>query len=137
MSDNLPWRTRALRRVTRMLGQGYLPLAFAPFIMWIAYAYAGEPGLVAVGGAVSVYMLALAFLGPSRPVVQVRDMVTGLDLRDEFLEKTEEILGHCTQTGRTTAVYTIEIDDYEKLVERYGQTTCDRVLETVADRIMI
>lgn len=137
MSDRLPFHVRTLRRLTRSMRQGFIPLVFAPFFMWAAYAYGGEPGLIVAGGLISIYMLALAFSGQSVQPANVRDMVTGLDLRQDFLGKTREILDQCAQAGRSTIIYTIDIDGYGELIERYGQTTCDRIMETIADRVMI
>ncbi|MGX9356515.1 putative bifunctional diguanylate cyclase/phosphodiesterase [Roseobacteraceae bacterium S113] len=137
MSDRLPRHILLARTIARHVKQGYVPLAFSPVLIWAAYYMWGELGLMAAAGGVSVYLLALSLLGSTKAETRNRDLVTGLDLRDELLKRTQEILDYCAQSGRSSAAFVIEIDNHAELIERYGQSTYDRILESVADRIMI
>ncbi|WP_425037392.1 putative bifunctional diguanylate cyclase/phosphodiesterase [Primorskyibacter sp. S187A] len=137
MSDRLPAHISLMRRCMRLMRHSYVPLAFAPMIMWGAYHMWGETGLIGGTVIVTLYLLVLAIMGNSGGTARSRDLVTGLELREELYQRTEETIGFCEQTGRTTAGFVIEIDSFSELSERYGQSACDRIMETIADRIMI
>lgn len=137
MSDRAPRHIKTSRRIMRHLKQGHIPLALAPIGFWLAYQNWGEQGLVAAAGAMSAYLLVMAISWTEKPAARTRDMVTGLDLQEELEKRTEETLAYCEQSGRTTAAFVVEIDNHRELIERYGQSSYDQILEAVADRIMI
>lgn len=137
MSDRMMRNSAMMRRLQSYAQQGLLLMALAPFAIWLAYYWAGEAGLIVGIVAATVLMAIVAVRSSHKADRYSRDLVTGLDLRDSFMQRTEETLAHCERTHRSTACFLIEIDTFEELVQRYGQSTCDRILETVADRILI
>ncbi|MCH2165392.1 MAG: EAL domain-containing protein [Marinovum sp.] len=137
MSQRLPQHVAIARRIVRHLRQPFLPMAIAPLLIWSAYYTWGEIGLIASAAATSVYLIGLSIWSSRNNEPRSRDIITGLELREELVKRTEETLSYCSVSGRTSAAFVIEIDGHDELVARYGQSTYDRIFETIADRIMI
>jgi diguanylate cyclase len=66
-----------------------------------------------------------------------RDPVTGLPLRAAAVEALDQVLQTAESTGKTTACLVLGLDDPQGIVERFGQTAHDRILQRLAERLSV
>lgn len=62
-----------------------------------------------------------------------RDSLTGLNNREFFYLFLQEIMAQKQDTGGSTALIMIDIDDFKQVNDRYGHIAGDKVLKMVAD----
>lgn len=101
-------------------------LAFLPALVLGGFWLGGEPVLLATALAVP---LGLAWLRHSAPPGTLPDRP---DHFEQVLQETLDIARNCL---RRTGCAIVEIDDYETLLDRQGQSAADRVQTCIADRL--
>ena len=65
------------------------------------------------------------------------DAVSGLPMRTAAVRALDQTLAETGQTGRTTACIVLCLDEPGQLIERYGQTAHDRILRSLAERMVV
>lgn len=110
-------------------------LAFVPALALSAFWAAGELALVMVAlGLPLLYLLA----GTLREARALRtrevDAVTGLPTLERLEQDLSETLTVCSESSRKSALLYIQLEEFEALVQRYGQKAGDTLLERLGER---
>jgi diguanylate cyclase (GGDEF)-like protein len=108
-------------------------LAFVPALCLAAYWFGGEGALVVLTGLVPViYLIA----SNTRDLALIRaGGVRGVLERAAFEDASERVFVKAKKLGRQASVFNLEIEDFDKLIERHGQTAADTVIERTGERI--
>lgn len=108
-------------------------LAFVPAICLGLFWFGGEVALMTSAIAVPlIYMLS----GSRGTASLMRSSNTGLLSRDGMMVLAEEVLQRTQDKGLQSAVFQIEIDEFEDFVDQNGQNAAEKVVATVADRVV-
>ena len=126
----------SLRSRLRGLLNGPMVLAFAPGLFFLGYLLGGETALyvMAVGLPALVATVGGFDQMPTEPK-HARDSITGLMMRDQLEQALDAGMRENGQSGRTTACFLLEIDDFPETLDRYGQTAADQILRRFAERL--
>lgn len=117
-----------LRSKLRYAMTGPHILAFLPAAVLGSYWIGGEAYLLAISlGFPVLYALAGGFGQFSQPTEP-----TELPPMEVLLENT---LHEAHHKQKVFAAFLIDLDDYDELLDRYGQAATDRVMDRVADRV--
>ena len=131
------YRFRLLRYRLRRSLIGPQSLAFLPAIALAAFWLGGEPSLIAITlGLPALFGLLGGFSVTPQPVRAV-DGVTALPLRDSLEAALDAAMNGSSSMRRATACFMVAIDDFDVMVERYGQSAGDHILHRTADRLRI
>jgi diguanylate cyclase (GGDEF)-like protein len=110
-------------------------MAFAPAISLGAYWLGGEPALLATAVLAPTLMTALkVFSAPNDG--PPRDSMSGLMIRDGFVAQTNAIFEETSTPGRTSATLFLEMDEFEAVVARHGQSGADKILFQIGERLV-
>ena len=109
-----------------------------PVVSLAAWMLGGESGLLI---AAVLLPLPLLFLrgtttAPSRRRASQTDALTGALLSSPFERRFQALMRSLPDSGRTTACFSIKIDDFARLRETYGDAEADQVLKFTAERIV-
>ena len=130
-----PWvgfRTRMIPVLT-----GPPILAFLPAISLGAFWLGGEPALILISlGLPLVFALVGAFGSWPVDTGAPRDSVTGLLLRDGFDNAIAQIFEDTETSGLRSACFVLELDEYQEVIDRHGQTAADTVVQRCGERIL-
>ena len=111
-------------------------LAFLPAICLGLFWFGGEMALMVCAVFFPLLFLASgARSGMSRDNALSRSAVIGIMQRDGFSALVQNVFRQARERGQQSAIFQIEIDDHKDLLERYGRTATDRVVEVTANRI--
>ncbi|WP_318527985.1 phosphodiesterase [Lentibacter sp. XHP0401] len=110
-------------------------LAFVPAIALSAFWLAGEMALVMVALGLPLVYLLLGTLSDARGSrMREVDGTTGLPMLDRLEHDAEEALLACAETGRKTALFYIQLEEFDPLVQRYGQQAGGVLLQRLGER---
>lgn len=127
--------SRTPRRILRDLTASPFVPALFPVLALGGFWLGGELVLAVTAIGVPLVWLLILVSGAGRPSPAMRDEITGLELKEGFEARANAVLADCKASGRTTAFFMIEVDDSADLVERFGGAACDRVMDTLANRL--
>ncbi len=127
-------RLKRLRHQLRTTLAGPHVLAFLPAIVLGAFWIGGEGWLMVMAlGLPVVYAMAGGFGGSDHS----GSITRAQDAQDVPLEKLlDDVLAECAAKSRTTACFLLALDDYDELVDRYGQAAAQTVMTRTADRLV-
>lgn len=111
-------------------------LAFLPAATLAAFWLGGEPALV--GLAVAVPLLWLLF-GGAESATSARIALaaaTGMVPSDQFLPKADVNLADAPTSGKTSALFVLELDQFSDLTDRFEPAAIDKILKAVGDRMV-
>lgn len=112
-------------------------LAFLPAITLGAFWLGGEPALILVSlGLPLLFAFVGAFGNWPKDTGAPRDSVTGLLLRDGFDGVIAQIFDDTETSGLRSACFVLELDDYQEVIDRHGQTAADKVVRRCGERIL-
>jgi len=101
-----------------------------------AYWAGGETALMAMAlglpGAIALFG---KFESPGRHPEDMRDALTGLCLREGVERALDDVLSGPDRRKKATACLTLEIDDFDLLIERMGHKAAEDVLRRVGERL--
>ena len=127
---------RAHRRVA-MIIFGPSALAFLPALSLAAFWLGGEQALLAVAaGLPLVYLVCGGFGGELNQFSLPRDAYTGLLQRAGFEELTESVYERAEELGWHSATFFVGLEEFDQLVERYGQAAADTVVLRTGERLI-
>jgi len=111
-------------------------LAFLPATALGAFWLGGEQALLLTAlGLPALFALSGGFeqFGPG--FAPTRDKATGLQMRDELETVLDNILAQTTRERKTSACFLLELDDFDAVKDRFGQSGTDQILHQVGDRL--
>ena len=116
--------------------------ALAPALLFAAVWLGPEGALVAALAALPFVILRRApdrttRGGPPTSATDFRDTVSGLPMRAAAVLALDQALAETARTGRTTACIAVCLDEPGQLIERYGQSAHDRILRSLAERMVV
>ncbi len=110
-------------------------LAFLPALTLGAFWFGGELALIIT--AITVPVVWLVFGGNLSNLLPARSMLAkGPMSPDQFLPTVENVRQDTEARGQASAVFSIELDEFAVLKDRFEPATADRVLKLIADRIL-
>lgn len=112
-------------------------LAFLPALTLGAFWLGGEFALLLASLGLPLFFAFAGAFGvwPARNNTPC-DSVTGLMLRDGYQDHTRRIHRSVLATGRRSACFVIELDEYRELTDRHGQAAGDQVAMRSGERIV-
>ena len=137
MAVNRPWSWPKLRDELRHAIAGTQALAFFPAGVLAAYWIGGEPALIGTAVLLPIAFLALGgFSHRTPPSFPLQGTPKTLLQRDVFRELVDKI--HVGTRDRTTgsALFQVQIDEYQSLIDRHGQAAADSVIKRISERII-
>ncbi|WP_425045061.1 putative bifunctional diguanylate cyclase/phosphodiesterase [Primorskyibacter sp. S87] len=112
-------------------------LAFLPAITLGAFWFGGEPALVVTSlGLPLVFALTGAFGRPAPGDGMLRDMATGLLMRDGFEIVLDRDFRAAQSNGLRSACFLIELDGFDDLIKSHGRSAADLVARRMGERIL-
>ena len=127
-----PWLTGLQRRLALYL-TGPPALAFLPCISLASYWFGGEGALIVVSGLLPLIYLAVGVVQEPR---LPPERFSGLLPRVAFDAQVSSFYDRCTAGLEEAAMLFLSIEDFDALVDRYGQSTADLVRTRTCDRLM-
>lgn len=123
-----------LKKLSTFIASGPPGLAFLPAICLIAYWLGGEGALMAFAATMPfVYLIA----NRQSPYGSVpRSVVTGPFDRKTMMALVEGVFLEAHENHRSSATFVLEIDDFDKLVDRYGQAAVDLIVTRTGERLV-
>lgn len=129
----LPLLVRLQQRL-RLILTGPPAFALLPAFSLATYWFGGEGALIVVTALVPVLYLAGAGIN-ERPG-RVRDSSVGLFNRAAFDDLVEDLYQNAEERGRQAAILVLAIEDFDQLVDRYGQSAGDVVVQRAGERLI-
>lgn len=108
-------------------------LAFGPALCLGLFWFGGEIALM-ISAVVFPLVYMLARQRSTTPRSGYR--TSGLFTRDAFLVQVNDIGVQTREKGLHSALFQLEIDDYDDLFDQFGKEAADRIMATVSDRIV-
>ena len=125
---------RAQSSVRNFLRGQYM-LAFVPLSALLAFWIVGEIGLILTSVAIPI-LIFVSGAGPGKSVVTPPvDALTGLALRQDLVTALDRMLSERKTSRLSTACLVVDVDQFKDIVDRYGHSTSERVIKTVAERL--
>lgn len=122
-----------LREQIAHLIAGPPALAFVPAFCLAAFWFGGEGALIVLAGLLPVIYL---FSGGFNGRLRVRaDALNGVIPRAAFEDLTEQIYQSTKEAGREAVTYFVLIEDFEEVVDRYGQAAADVIVQRTGERL--
>lgn len=108
-------------------------LAILPALTLGVFWIGGEIALFCfAGGLPAVYLLFGGFRSKAGLMLQE----SGLMTRNAFAEHTEYVYQNTTEKNRYAVAFSLALEDFEPLTERYGQTAADVVVQRTGERLI-
>ncbi|WP_299627967.1 bifunctional diguanylate cyclase/phosphodiesterase [uncultured Tateyamaria sp.] len=111
-------------------------LAFLPAATLAAFWLGGEPALIALAVAVPFLWLLFGGVDASTRARLARIAQTGLVPADQFVPKAEVVHADAPASGKSSAIFTVELDQFAELQDRFEPAAVDKVLKAVGDRLV-
>ena len=111
--------------------------AFVPAISLSAFWFGGEAALIAVSCAIpAVYVMAGGFrdISLSARTNSLRD--ADLSPRPVFEQQVEHIHAQASQSGRQSALFSLMIEDLDKVAMTHGQAAAAHVMQEIGARLV-
>lgn len=124
------------RRLSLILG-GPPALAFLPALCLGAFWIGGEGALLVCAALMPVVYLMLGGLrSDASAILAAADATAGLLPQDMFEGAVSRVFARADELGQKTATFTLAIEDFDQLRERYGDAAVDRVLARTGERLI-
>ena len=122
-----------LRQSLAALLSGQAALAFLPAMSLLAFWIGGEMALFGVSAALPLLFLAGQRFGEGATFP--RDAHTAILQRSTFEELTEQVFQSARTQGRLSATSFIALEDFDQIIERYGQSAADTIARQSGERL--
>ena len=110
-------------------------LCSLPALCLLAFWLGGEVALIALALACPLLFVVSGGAGRTSRAAFLKSAVSGTLQRDTFKEIVANRFDEATEAGLKSAMFQMELDDKDVLVERYGQSGADQIAQKTADRI--
>jgi diguanylate cyclase (GGDEF)-like protein len=111
-------------------------LAFLPAATLAAFWLGGEPALIWLAIAVPILWLMVGGVAPASALRLSRAAATGLVPADQFVPTVDALRTDAPAAGKSSAVFVIELDQFNEVQERYEPGAIDKVLKAIGDRLV-
>jgi diguanylate cyclase (GGDEF)-like protein len=111
-------------------------LAFLPAATLAAFWLGGEPALIALAVAVPLVWIMLGGVDMTSRARLARASPTGMVPPDQFIPKVDVVRADAPGSNKGSAIFTIELDQFSELQDRYEPAAIDKVLKAVGDRLV-
>ena len=109
-------------------------LAFLPAISLIVFWFGGERALIMISALLPLIYLASGRM--QKGFLHPRDAISGLLQRSAFEDLVEQTYLAVEAKGQNAAILCVILDEYDQVVERYGQSAADLVVRRVGERMI-
>ncbi|GLQ27791.1 putative bifunctional diguanylate cyclase/phosphodiesterase [Sulfitobacter pacificus] len=134
MLQSWPRSLKRLRHRFALVLTGPPAFAFVPAMCLAAFWFGGEGALVVLAGLLPVLYLVGGNLHNRATFSGALN--TGILPRPAFEELTEQSYQKALETGTHAATLFLVIEEFDQVVERFGQAAADTVSQRVGDRIL-
>lgn len=134
MQHSWPPTLAWLRQRLALVMTGPPAFAFVPALCLAAFWFGGEGALIVLAGLLPV--LYLVGGGLQGRMALPRGAVTGLLQRSAFEELTDQIFLRTRETGRQAATFFLLIEEFDQIVQRFGQSAADTVVRRIGERLV-
>lgn len=111
-------------------------LAFVPAFSLAAFWFGGEGALLVVAALLPALYLLSGGLGSSISLLNPAAATKpGLLARGPMAARCEAIWTEADENGLQSCIHVIEIEDFPKLVDRYGPAAADTILARIGERL--
>jgi diguanylate cyclase (GGDEF)-like protein len=124
---------RSLSETAHVLSRPLL-LAMLPAICIGLYWGFGETAVVALALLLPPLVFVMRATAQNRERSR-HDVSTGLMSRSAFGDWAQDTFVTCKEEGMLSALFKVEIDEHETLIDRYGQATVDEIMLQVSRRV--
>ena len=133
MSSRRGFSHTSFRARLSKLVSGPQILAFAPALCLGAFWIGGESALIAVSLGIPLLII---LINPAALYFQTQAAQSQQNLigRTEFTTLVENIRGNASEDGLHSAIFIFDLDEYELLIERHGQSAAEAVVSRIGDR---
>lgn len=110
-------------------------LAFVPALALGAFWAAGELALVVVAlGLPLLFLASGALRDAGLNLTRGLDPVTGLPMQTLLEPEMQRVLDRCEERQRKSALFLVQLEEFEALSQRYGQSATNTLLERLGQR---
>jgi len=127
-----PHRTRWFNRVATLVTHP-AALALVPAIMLFVFWIGGEFALML---AAAVMPAAILIAKGTMPPRDTQPDTVGMASRTDFAKCLDDTRDRATANGHQAVVMAIAIEDFDTLIDRYGQATAETIAERTGGRLM-
>ncbi|MGA9413027.1 MAG: bifunctional diguanylate cyclase/phosphodiesterase [Roseobacter sp.] len=110
-------------------------LAFLPAICLGMFWFGGEMALMVCAVFFPLLFMASGANGGDSDSALSRSAVVGIMQRDGFSALVQNFFRQARERGQQSAIFQIELDEHKDILDRYGRSAADRVVEMTANRI--
>jgi len=134
-------KSKAMKRCRQQLATlmtGPLALAFLPAVSLLSFWLGGETALLTVSAILPVaYFLAGGFEDIGALPAPGGDISHGIMPRGNFEATTNHLYDITTEKGWFSATYCIEVEELAQVIDRFGQSAADTVIQRTAERLTV
>lgn len=125
--------TRIQRRFAPVI-VGPPALAFVPALCLAGFWFGGEGALIVIAALVPVlYLAGGGFMQAPQDHVRA---IGGVYPREGFEKRVQAVFQSARDSGSQAATFCLALEDFDQLVDRYGQAAADTVVRRTAERII-
>lgn len=127
----------AIARLQKRIGLGLIgppALAFVPALCLAAFWFGGEGALVVLSGLIPVLYLVGGGFRATMP--WHKGLPVGALPRPAFEDKIDEVYDSVLEQDLQSAAFYLAIDEYDEIVERFGQAAADTVAARTGERLV-
>jgi diguanylate cyclase (GGDEF)-like protein len=107
--------------------------AFLPAISLMVFWFGGERALIMISALLPLIYLASGRM--QKGFFYPRDAISGLLQRSAFEDLVEQTYLAVQAKGQNAAILCVALDEYDQVVDRYGQSAADLVVRRVGERM--
>jgi EAL domain-containing protein (putative c-di-GMP-specific phosphodiesterase class I)/GGDEF domain-containing protein len=136
MSNTIAEQLRSVRTWLGKTLTSAMCVAMLPAVSLGLFWFGGEVALI---GAAIAFPAIFVLIGAPVSVSTdglARGAMAGNMPRDGFVEIVRQYFREARELGLKSAIFRIEIDDHDTLVERYGRTTAEKIAEKTCARLL-
>lgn len=112
-------------------------LAFLPALCLATFWFGGEGALLICAAGIPILYLCLGSLrGRTAQILMAREGVSGTLSRDSFQDLADQTYIRTEELGWKSSIFSLEIEKFSDLQDRYGQNAADQIRNKTAERLL-
>lgn len=137
MNRHLKRVSATARNTSQSLLSGPLMLAFLPSIVLVGYWVGGEFGLTLMAVGFPAILGLFALLQPIYKRTKRKRNGSGHTQQDRLSDDLDRTLEQCRRNGKNTACMVLAPDDFDAIVDRYGLSVAQDVVNQLCERLSL